>query len=202
MPQSYKGWTASKLIAFEREIADLFEAGEIRAPVHLHGNNEGQLIDIFAQGDIGNKDVWCFGTHRAHYHALLKGVPPELVKAEILKGNSISLQFPEYHFHTSAIVGGILPIALGVAMCGQRVWCFVGEMAERTGIFHECLHYAHGHDLPIRFVVENNGLSVETPTDKVWDDGLTTYPKGFYRWRYTYERTYPHQGASGKRVTF
>ncbi|KKL62895.1 hypothetical protein LCGC14_2180590, partial [marine sediment metagenome] len=104
-----------ELIAFERDIADCFERGEIRAPVHLHGGNEEQLRALFCHI---NPSDWVFSTHRSHYHALLKGVPPELVKAEILKGNSISLQFPEYHFFTSAIVGGILPIALGVAMSG------------------------------------------------------------------------------------
>ncbi|KKK99349.1 hypothetical protein LCGC14_2633650, partial [marine sediment metagenome] len=160
--------TAEDLIAFERDILDWFERGEIRAPVHLHGGNEQQLIDIFREVQ---PDDWVFSTHRSHYHCLLKGVPPELVKAEILQGNSISLQFPEYHFYTSAIVGGILPIALGVAMGGQRVWCFGGDMASHTGIFNECLRYAAGHDLPIRFVVESNGLSVETPTDKVWGEG-------------------------------
>ncbi len=187
--------TPKDLIAFERDIADCFERGEIRAPIHLHGGNEQQLIDIFKEV---KPDDWVFSTHRSHYHALLKGVPPELVKAEILKGNSISLQFPDYHFHTSAIVGGILPIALGVAMSGQRVWCFVGDMAASTGIFYECLKYAEWHDLPIAFVIEDNGLSVETPTKKMWGDGPNYDSQHM---RYSYERTYPHQG-SGKWVTF
>ena len=187
--------TSEELVAFEQDIAAHFEAGEIRAPCHLVGGNETQLIEIFKH--IRPQD-WVFSTHRSHYHALLKGVPPELVKAEILKGNSICLQFPEYRFYTSAIVGGIIPIALGVAMEARvdyiykgpragRVWCFVGDMAAETGIFHECHKYSVGHDLPIHFVVEDNGMSVDTPTEKVW--------------RYSYQRTFPHQG-SGKWVIF
>ena len=179
--------TAQELIAFEQDIASIFEEGKIKAPVHLHGGNEEQLIDIFTH--IASTD-WVFSTHRSHYHALLKGIPPELVKTEILNGHSINLCFPMYHFYTSAIVGGILPIALGVAMSGQKAWCFVGDMATRTGIFNECSRYAKGHNLPIEFVVEDNGFSVDTPTLKVWG------------YDYIYKRIYPHQGTNKGWVTF
>lgn len=183
-----------ELIAFEREIADLFEAGKIHAPVHLHGNNEDALIEIFKQI---KPDDWVFSTHRSHYHALLKGIPPEVIRSEILKGNSISLQFPEYHFYTSAIVAGIVPIAVGAAMAGKTCWVFVGDMAAETGIFNECFKYASGHKLPLHFVVEDNGMSVDTPTSKAWGENFC---HGFPT-TYTYERIYPHQG-SGKFVIF
>ncbi len=176
--------TSEELKAFEQEIGDIFLAGRIRAPIHLHGNNEEDLREIFNQ--VKPED-WVFSTHRSHYHALLKGIPPEEVKAEILKGNSICLQFPQYRFYTSAIVGGILPIALGVAMASYKCWVFVGDMAAETGIFHECVKYATGHKLPIKFVVEDNHFSVDTPTEQVW--------------RYSYERKFPHQGV-GKYVIF
>ena len=40
---------AKELIDFEEEIANAFNNKEIRAPIHLHGNNENQLIKIFDQ---------------------------------------------------------------------------------------------------------------------------------------------------------
>lgn len=175
--------TKEELIAFERDIGNIFEQAKIRAPVHLAGGNEDQLIAIFKQ--IKPTD-WVCSTHRSHYHALLKGIPKEWIKKEILQGHSITLCNREYRFITSAIVGGIIPIAVGLAMSGQTVWCFVGDMASETGIFHECVKYATGHNLPIRFVVEDNGLSVETPTREVWG--------------YSYRSKYPHQGVSGKNV--
>jgi len=175
----------AELVAFETEIARIFETGAIKAPVHLHGGNEDQLISIFQH--IQPTD-WCASTHRSHYHALLKGVPPARIKKEILLGHSITLNFADYKFITSAIVGGILPIAVGLAMAGEKVWVFVGDMASHTGIFHECANYAVGHNLPIIFVVEDNGVSVNTPTDKVWG--------------YRYERTFPHQGSNAGRVNF
>ncbi len=176
--------TKQELIDFEADIAQLFEDAQIPSPVHLSKGNEDNLIEIFK--NIKSSD-WVFSNHRSHYHALLKGIPPEWLKSEILVNRSITVNNTTYNFFSSAIVGGILPIAVGVAMTGQTVWCFVGDMSAETGIFHECVKYATGHKLPIHFVVEDNGLSVETPTEKVW--------------RYSYQRELPHQG-SGKFVIF
>jgi TPP-dependent pyruvate/acetoin dehydrogenase alpha subunit len=175
----------SELITFERDIVKLFEAKRIKAPVHLSGGNEDSLIKIFKQ--IKPSD-WVCSTHRSHYHALLKGVPPELVKSEILKGHSITLNFSRYKFITSAIVGGILPIAVGLAMAGERVWCFCGDMASCTGVFHECVSYSTSHKLPITFVTEDNGVSVNTPTKQVM--------------KYSYKRKYPHQGTHAGFISF
>ena len=188
--------TADDLIAFETDIAALFEQGKIRAPVHLSKNNEAELIRIFK--DIKPSD-WVFSTHRSHYHALLKGIPADWLKAEILAGHSITINNREHKFFSSAIVGGILPIALGVAMAGETAWVFCGDMAAETGIFHECVKYAHGHNLPIRFIIEDNFHSVCTPTIEVWGElEFCTMDK---RIRYEYRNGYPHQG-SGKWVTF
>jgi pyruvate dehydrogenase E1 component alpha subunit len=176
--------TVEELIVFEKEIAILFEQGKIKAPVHLSGGNENDLIKIFEQ--IKPED-WVFSTHRSHYHALLKGIPKDWLRDEILKGHSITINNSQYRFFSSAIVGGILPIAVGVAMCGQTAWVFAGDMAAETGIFHECVKYAQGYLLPVHFVVEDNGMSVETPTEKVW--------------RYSYQRTFPHYGV-GRFVIF
>ena len=188
--------TKEELIAFEEEIAALWEAGKIRAPVHLCGNNEDQLIDIFK--DV-QPDDWMFSTHRSHLHVLLKGVPREEVKAEILAGRSISLCFPKYHFYTSAIVGGNLPIACGVAMDGKRVWVFTGDMASQTGMFSECVRYANHNDLPITFVIEDNGWSVATPTLACWPPMKELEPKVI---RYHYKNRFPHQSTDKGHIAF
>ena len=109
---------AKELIEFEEEIATAFNNKEIRAPIHLHGNNENQLIKIFES--ISPSD-WIFSSWRSHYHCLLKGVPPERLKRDILDGKSITLIYPEYKIYTSAIVGGIIPIALGTAIALKRM---------------------------------------------------------------------------------
>lgn len=185
---------ADELIIFEEEIAQEWEAGHIRAPVHLCGGNEDQLIEIFK--DV-RKDDWVFSTHRSHLHALLKGAPRDEVRNEILAGHSICLSFPAYHFYTSAIVAGNLPIAVGVALDGHRVWVFCGDMAANTGMFSECLRFSQHHKLRITFVIEDNGLSVLTPTREVWP----TQEDGDNVFRYHYVNQWPHQGT-GTHVIF
>ena len=187
------------LKAFEARVAAEFEAGRIKGPVHLSGGNELQLIQIFKKV---SEDDYVFSSWRNHYHALLHGVPEEKVFAEIAAGRSMNLTFKEHRFYSSAIVGGILPIAVGVAYalkrkgCHRKVWCFVGDMAATTGIFHEAYTYSAKQDLPIKFVVEDNGFSTNTPTEETWGNGWVG--KKLY---YHYERSYPHVGT-GKWVQF
>ncbi len=199
--------TKDQLIAFENDIAAIYETGAIKGPVHLSGGNETQLIEIFKE--IRPTD-WVFSNWRSHYHALLHGIPPEKVKAEILAGRSISLQFPKHRFYTSAIVAGILPIAVGVAMAikrrggNEKVWCFLGDMTAETGIFHECEKYSSTplNHMPIKFIIEDNGISVKTPTQQSWGSlrGLViSIPFGPVRYSYTH--TWPHSGI-GKRIDF
>jgi len=186
--------TKEELIQFEDQIIELFLDKKIRAPVHLSRGNEEQLIEIFKEV---NSEDYVFSTHRSHYHALLKGVSIERIRDEIISGRSIHLYFKEHNFFTSAIVGGIVPIALGVAMAIKRknstnwAWVFVGDMAAETGAFHECMKYAGRNDLPITFVVEDNGLSTNTPTQLVWGEHKVK-PNII---RYKYERFYPHVGV-------
>jgi TPP-dependent pyruvate/acetoin dehydrogenase alpha subunit len=188
------------LISFEKEIEQEWLNGNIKAPVHFAGGNEEKLIEIFKNINEGD---WVFSTHRSHYHALLKGVPKEYIKKEVLEGRSIHLNNKQHKFFTSAIVGGILPIALGTAMALKRkgskenVWVFVGDMAAEMGIFHECVKYAERNDLPITFIVEDNGLSVDTPTQECWGKNNSESKIK----RYEYKRIYPHYGC-GKWVIF
>ena len=109
---SYNGHTKQSLIDFEADIASIYESGKIKAPVHLRDGNEQELIDLFSHLEISKND-YVFSTWASHLHALLKGVPPERVKQDILDGRSITLHYPDHNFFSSAIVGGISPIAAG-----------------------------------------------------------------------------------------
>ncbi|MBC7734676.1 MAG: hypothetical protein H7306_22735 [Bacteriovorax sp.] len=197
---------SDELIAFEDEVAAVFNAGKIRAPVHLYSGNEAQMVQVFK--DVRPND-WVFCSWRSHYQCLLKGVPPAEVMDEIMAGRSISLCFPEYRVYSSAIVGGVLPIAVGTAMAIQRrgedarVHCFVGDMTAETGIAHESIKYSRNHRLPIRFVVEDNGKSVCTDTRSAWNQPRLSFDgvHDDYIHHYRYETRYPHAGA-GSRVQF
>ena len=198
--------TKKDLVQFEEEIAELFNAAKILAPVHLYYGNEDHIIKVFE--NIHSQD-WVFCSWRSHYQCLLKGVPPNEIKAEILAGRSISLCFPEYHIYSSAIVGGNLPIALGTAMSiklkkeNNMVYCFMGDMTSETGIAHECIKYSRNHQLPIHFIIEDNSKSVCTDTRETWNVSSLSYEEKHDSniTYYHYETKYPHAGA-GSRVQF
>lgn len=200
--------TKQDLINFEEDIAAEFNASKIKAPVHLYSGNEDQIIDIFK--NIKEQD-WIFCSWRSHYQCLLKGVPKDELKKEIMAGHSISLNFPEYKIMSSAIVSGIIPIALGTALDIKRsgdkdhVWCFVGDMTSETGCFYESLKYANKWELPITFVIEDNKKSVCTDTYKTWNISENSWKSMADKVAniiyYDYETKWPHAGA-GTRVQF
>lgn len=214
--------TSEELISFENWVVETFNDGKLRSPVHLSGGDEKQIIKIFNL--IDKKDV-VFSTYRSHYHALLHGISEQWLKDWILGNKSIHVMNKEHKFWTSAIVGGTLPVALGTAMAiklkqeyalkvqikpeneelelreypNRKVWCFIGDMTATTGVFWDCYNFAVRNDLPIIFVISDNGLSTDTPTKEVWGMKLTDkhwfekpMPKIIY---YKYTRTWPHYGT-------
>ena len=189
------GWTAQQLEQYEIEAQKEWETGSVLGPVHLSKGNEEQLIEIFQY--VHPKD-WVFSTWRNHYHALLHGVPQDWLMNEIKQGRSMKVMNKEHNFVISAIVGGIIPQALGVALSLKRrkskrkVWCFVGDMTFETGEFHLCHKYAQNFDLPLQFVVEDNNLSTNTPTDETWGKKQNVPDDVIY---YEYERGFPHHGS-------
>lgn len=187
--------TATQLIEFEREMAAEFAAATIHAPVHFCGGNEAALLEIFTAIP---PTAYVFSTWRSHYHALLHGVPMALVREAIRDGHSMNMNFPEYRFFSSAIVGGTLPIACGVAAAGHEVWVFVGDMTASLGAFADAQKFAIRRNLPVHFVIEDNGLATNTPTDEAW--GMSKGER-CSTIQYQYTRVYPHVGLT-TRVEF
>lgn len=198
--------TETDLINFETKVADKFNKAKIKSPVHLYSGNEKQIIKIF---DKIKPHDWVFCSWRSHYQCLLKGVPEKEIFREIMKNKSISLCFPKYNILSSAIVGGILPIALGTAYSiklkklKSKVYCFIGDMTSETGIAHETIKYAINFKLPIKFIVEDNSLSVCSDTKKTWGLKKLNFENvdNKYVYYYKYKSHYPHAGA-GVRVQF
>ena len=201
-----KKWTVELLKEFEEEIANSFNMGKIRSPIHLSDGNEEALIQIFEEIKEGD---WVFCSWRSHYQCLLKGVDPADLKTAIYEGRSIALAFPDFKIFSSAIVGGQLPIALGAALAikrkssSEKVWCFLGDMTSETGMAQSTIRYARNHELPITFIIENNGLSVLTDTRYVWNSESLRYEEldSPMIISFDYKSKYPHAGA-GVRVQF
>lgn len=198
-------YTAQDLVDFETEIGDCFKKKMISAPIHLYHGNEEKMIEIFR--DI-HEDDWVFCSWRSHYQCLLKGVPREKLKTDIIEGKSISLCYAEYKIFSSAIVSGVIPIANGVAFDLKRkkspnkAWCFVGDMTSETGCFHENYMYAANHLLPITWIVEDNNKSVCTDTRKTWSISHLSHDARLpHIICYQYSSKYPHAGV-GERIQF
>lgn len=225
--------TKQDLIDFVNKEVALWEAGKIKAPIHACSGNEDQLIEIFKE--IKPND-YVLSTHRNTYHALLHGVDPDKLMAEIMgdiagtcSGRARSMGFIDTsrNFYSSAIVGGMCGIGVGIAWAlkqeqdnfkndplnidefavkppERHVWCFVGDGVIDGGHFWEALNYTEGFDLPITFVCEDNNRATCTETkDRCGSNlGLREIIKGHpnVRWYY-YTPTYPHVG-SGKYVQF
>jgi len=121
---------------------------------------------------------WLFSTHRSHGHYLAKGGDPQRLLDEIEGketgingGYSGSQSFcdPALNFHSTAVVGGLIGVATGVALglklkrSTATVICCIGDAATEQGVFWESLNFAALHELPLLFICENNGLSVHAP---------------------------------------
>lgn len=201
--------TKEDLVQFEKEIAEIFATGAIRAPVHLRAGREEELIKIFRERKISGDD-YVFGYWDSHELALLKGVPRCELKQAILDGKSIALCFPKYKVLCSGIAGSLMGTATGVAWALKRqgkkgqVYLFCGDMSAETGIFHEAVKYALNFDLPVTFVVCDNGVSVMTDTRATWgcpDPWFkdTKFEKKIIYFKYV--NGYPHSGL-GKLIKF
>ena len=190
-----KQWTKEELIGFEDRIGNLYLDNKLPFLFHLSGGNEEQLIEIFK--DIKEGD-YVISNHRSHYHALLHGIPPDVVEQRILDGRSMFIYDRDRNFFCSAIIGGTPAIAAGIAWAlkrkgsNKKVWCFIGDGTEDNGHTYEAIRYVDGFDLPCNFIIENNNRSVETTNEERW--GATAD----YQWnspsviKYYYDCTYPH----------
>lgn len=165
--------------AFEDEVVSAFGAGLIPGSTHPCIGQEG--IKAGALSALRPDDL-VLATYRGHGEALLKGVDPVAIMAELMgratgvckgKGGSMHLSDPSVGLiSTNAIVAGHIPMAGGVALSckfrgtGQVVACFFGDGASCEGEFFETLNMAMLWRVPLVFICENNGVAISVPTSK------------------------------------
>ena len=103
--------TKDDLLNFEKRIADLYRDSQLPFLFHLSGGNEEQLLNIFKEIKEGD---YVLATHRNHYHALLHGIPADVLEDRIKNGRSMFIYDRKRNFFTSAIIGGTAAIAAGI----------------------------------------------------------------------------------------
>lgn len=160
---------------FEEASAEQYTLQKIRGFLHLYIGEEANAVGVMQALSPADAVV---ATYREHGHALARGVPATAVMAEMFgkvtgcsrgRGGSMHLFDAGHRFYGgNAIVGGGLPLAVGLALADRMqrrevvTCCFFGEGAVAEGAFHESLNLASMWRLPVLFVCENNGYAMGT----------------------------------------
>ncbi|MFK5925005.1 MAG: pyruvate dehydrogenase (acetyl-transferring) E1 component subunit alpha [Desulfuromusa sp.] len=160
---------------FEEKAAELYSATKIRGFLHLYIGEEAVAVGM---AEALTADDAVVATYREHGHAMVRGMSMATIMAEMYgkvdgccrgRGGSMHLFDAEHRlFGGNAIVGGGLPVAVGLALADQlqgekRVTCCCfGEGAMAEGEFHESMNLASLWQLPVLFVCENNLYAMGT----------------------------------------
>lgn len=168
--------------AFELRASEMYARAKIGGYCHLNLGEEATVVGLTAA--LRPRD-YLFTSYRDHGYALMRGLAPSRVMAELFgkttgvsggRGGSMHL------FDTEArllggygIVGGQIPLATGAALAltyqgepgpdADVVMCLLGDGATNIGGFHESLNLAGLWRLPIVYVVVNNGLGMGTSVE-------------------------------------
>jgi pyruvate dehydrogenase E1 component alpha subunit len=164
---------------FEESAAELYGLGKIRGFLHLYIGEEAVAVGVLRALRPEDNVV---ATYREHGHALARGIPARAIMAEMFgrtggccrgRGGSMHLFDAATRFYGgNAIVGGGLPLAVGLALADQMLGvrrvtaCFFGEGAMAEGAFHESLNLAALWKLPVLFCCENNGYAMGTALER------------------------------------
>ena len=159
----------------EERCADLYGQLRIRGFLHLYIGEEA--VAVGAVHALSPDDA-VVATYREHGHALVRGMPAGVLMAEMYGkregccrgyGGSMHLFDARRRFYGgNAIVGGGLPLAVGLALADRMqgrahvTAAFFGEGAVAEGAFHESMNLAALWQLPVAFFCENNLYAMGT----------------------------------------
>jgi len=192
--QTYLDWYENMLFwrKFEDKLAAVYIQQKVRGFLHLYNGQEAVLAGSLHAMEIGKDRM--ITAYRNHVQPIGMGVDPKRVMAELYGkatgtsqglGGSMHIFSKEFKFHGGhGIVGGQIPLGAGMAF-GDKYFerdnvtlCFLGDGAARQGSLHETLNLAMLWELPVVFVVENNGYAMGTSVartanhEEIWKLGL------------------------------
>jgi pyruvate dehydrogenase E1 component alpha subunit len=160
---------------FETRVAEQYMKGRIGGFCHLYSGEEA--VALGALWSL-RKDDYVIGSYRDHGYFVLRGGDPGKAMAELFghangcckgKGGSMHLFDWGINFLGGyAIVGGSLPIAVGLGLAIQYrgedrvVLCAFGDGATNQGAYHEALNMASLYKLPVIWICENNRYAIGT----------------------------------------
>ncbi len=175
--ETYLNWFEQMLLMrrFEEKAGQLYGQQKIRGFCHLYIGQEACAAGAVSALKKGDKYITAY---RDHAHPIALGSDPRAIMAELFaketgiskgKGGSMHMFDKENHFFGGhGIVGGQIPLGAGIAFAeqynktGNLCICYMGDGAVRQGAFHEALNLAMTWNLPVIFVIENNGYAMGT----------------------------------------
>jgi acetoin:2,6-dichlorophenolindophenol oxidoreductase subunit alpha len=162
-----------KIRRFEETVLDNFPRGIFFGTTHTYLGQEANAVGII---DNIHADDIIFSNHRCHGHFLAYGGEPHALFAELMgratgvcggRGGSQHLHW--HNFYSSGVLGGIVPIATGMALAekykgsGAIAVAFLGDGTLGQGVVYEAFNMASLWKAPILFVLENNHIAQTTP---------------------------------------
>jgi len=164
---------------FEETVYDVYSRGIMPGLAHLYTGMEAVATGVC--GNLTPSDN-VTSTHRGHGHLIAKGGDPAQMFAELLgkssgynKGKGGSMHIADLSLGmlgANGIVGGGLGIATGAGLSAkvlgqERVSvAFFGDGAINEGLFYEVANIASLWQLPVVYVLENNGYGEYTTSDR------------------------------------
>ena len=179
--EQYLEWYESMQLMrkFEEMCGRLYGQQKIRGFCHLYIGQEACAAGAVSALEEGDKYITAY---RCHAHPLALGSDPGIVMAELLaketgcsrgKGGSMHIFDKNVGFVGGhGIVGGQIPLGAGLAFAemynntGKVCICYMGDGAVRQGAFHETLNLAMSWNIPVIFVIENNGYAMGTSVNR------------------------------------
>ena len=176
---------------FEDKSAALYIQQKIRGFLHLYNGQEAVLAGSLFAMEEGDRMITAY---RNHVQPIGLGEDPKRIMAELMgkatgtsggRGGSMHMFSKEHNFFGGhGIVGGQIPLGAGLAFADrylkkkQVTLTYMGDGAVRQGSFHETLNLAAMWQLPVVFIVENNGYAMGTSVERsanhteIWKLGL------------------------------
>lgn len=178
---------------FEQRAYRGYEQGHVHGTVHVSIGQEAVAVGVISMLEPDDQVI---SHHRGHGHALVKGVDPGRLMAELYaradgvsggRGGSMHATSIDHGFlGTMAIVGSAIPLATGVALANRQLdngkvcVAFFGDGAVNQGVLYESMNLAVLLRLPVVFVCENNGYAITTSAaESIAGPGLVERARAF-----------------------
>jgi pyruvate dehydrogenase E1 component alpha subunit len=184
--------TMMRIRRFEERSLRAYQAKKIGGFLHLYIGQEAVAVGCCS---LMGKNDHVITAYRDHGHAIAVGMGLNELMAELYgkatgcskgKGGSMHYFAPDRNFWGGhGIVGGQIPLGTGLAYALKyrnikgAAMAFMGDGAVNQGAVHEAYNLAALWQLPVVFVIENNGYSMGTSQSRSSAGDLAKRAEGY-----------------------